>query len=70
MRCMTVRFVDTDVLLCAISRDPDEQVTANRANEILTTRDPVLSVQVLPEFYVRRPQRPRRLCGVRVENPC
>lgn len=50
---MTVRFVDTNVLLYAISSDPDEQTKADRANEILATRDLGLSVQVLQEFYVQ-----------------
>jgi predicted nucleic acid-binding protein len=46
-----VRFVDTNVLLYAVSRDPEEQVKAQRANEILDDRDIALSVQVLQEFY-------------------
>lgn len=50
---MTVRFVDTNVLLYTISRDPKEQEKAKRANEILTDRDLALSVQVLQEFYVQ-----------------
>jgi predicted nucleic acid-binding protein len=55
-----VRFVDTNVLLYAISRDPDERRKAERANEILAGRDLALSVQVLQEFYVQatRPGRP------------
>lgn len=48
-----MRFVDTNVLLYAISRDPDEQVKADQANEILASRDVALSVQVLQEFYVQ-----------------
>jgi predicted nucleic acid-binding protein len=48
-----VRFVDTNVLLYAISRDPAEQEKAKRANDILTERDLALSVQVLQEFYVQ-----------------
>src|ERR1700761_753406 len=60
MRCMTVRFADTNVLLYAISRDPDEQDKAKRANDILAERDLALSVQVLQEFYVQatRASRP------------
>jgi predicted nucleic acid-binding protein len=46
----TVRFVDTNVLLYAISRDPTEQDKAARANDILAARDVALSVQVLQEF--------------------
>ena len=48
-----MRFVDTNVLLYAISRDPAEQTKAARANEILDGRDVALSVQVLQEFYVQ-----------------
>jgi predicted nucleic acid-binding protein len=56
----TVRFVDTNVLLYAVSRDPEEQDKAARANDILTARDLALSVQVLQEFYVQatRASRP------------
>lgn len=58
-----VRFVDTNVLLYAISRAPDEQDKAERARDILTARDLALSVQVLQEFYVQvtRPSRPDAL---------
>jgi predicted nucleic acid-binding protein len=48
-----VRFVDTNVLLYAISRDPRERDKAERANEILAGRNVALSVQVLQEFYVQ-----------------
>jgi predicted nucleic acid-binding protein len=48
-----VRFVDTNVLLYAISRDRDEQDKRERANEILAARDLALSVQVLQEFFVQ-----------------
>ncbi|HEY3879581.1 MAG TPA: PIN domain-containing protein [Trebonia sp.] len=48
-----MRFVDTNILLYAISRDPAEQDKAKRANEILAERDLALSVQVLQEFYVQ-----------------
>jgi predicted nucleic acid-binding protein len=48
-----VRFVDTNILLYAISRDPDEQEKAARAKELLSSRDVSLSVQVLQEFYVQ-----------------
>jgi predicted nucleic acid-binding protein len=48
-----VRFVDTSILLYAISRDPAEQDKAKRANDILAERDLALSVQVLQEFYVQ-----------------
>jgi predicted nucleic acid-binding protein len=48
-----VRFVDTNVLLYAVSRDPQERHKAERARAILTEHDLVLSVQVLQEFYVQ-----------------
>jgi predicted nucleic acid-binding protein len=48
-----VRFVDTNVLLYSISRDPAERRKAVRANEILAEGDIGLSVQVLQEFYVQ-----------------
>jgi predicted nucleic acid-binding protein len=50
---MTVRFLDTNVLLYAISTDPAEQQKAKRANGVLAERDLALSVQVLQEFYVQ-----------------
>lgn len=53
MRSTTVRFVDTNVLLYAISRDPAEHDKAIRANRILDAGDIGLSVQVLQEFYVQ-----------------
>jgi predicted nucleic acid-binding protein len=55
-----VHFVDTNVLLYAVSRDPEEQDKAERAHEILAGRDVALSVQVLQEFYVQatRDSRP------------
>jgi predicted nucleic acid-binding protein len=48
-----VRFVDTNVLLYAISRDPAEHEKAIQADRILSARDLGLSVQVLQEFYVQ-----------------
>lgn len=58
-----MRFVDTNILLYAISRHPAEQAKATRANELLADRDLGLSVQVLQEFYVQatRDTRPDRL---------
>jgi predicted nucleic acid-binding protein len=60
MRCTTVQFVDTNILLYAISRDPAEQDKAKSATEILSGRDLALSAQVLQEFYVQatRASRP------------
>lgn len=58
-----VRFVDTNILLYAVSRDPAEQEKAKRANTILESRDVAFSTQVLQEFYVQatRPTRSGRL---------
>jgi predicted nucleic acid-binding protein len=55
-----VQFIDTDILLYAISQDPAEQGKAKSASEILSGRDLALSVQVLQEFYVQatRASRP------------
>ena len=55
-----MRFVDTNILLYAISRDPAEQEKAKRASDILADPDLALSVQVLQEFYVQatRASRP------------
>lgn len=54
-----MRFVDTNVLLYAISTVADEVVKAETAREILDADDLALSVQVLQEFYVQatRPTR-------------
>ena len=48
-----MRFVDTNILLYAISPDATERDKWTRANEILDTGDIGLSVQVLQEFYVQ-----------------
>lgn len=63
MGSTAVRFVDTNVLLYAISRDPEERDKAERANEILQWTELAISVQVLQEFYVQatRDSRPDRL---------
>lgn len=49
----TVRFVDTNILLYAVSKAPDERAKAELARRLLTARDLALSVQVLQEFYVQ-----------------
>jgi predicted nucleic acid-binding protein len=54
-----VQFVDTNVLLYAISRDPGERDKAETANAILAGRDLGLSVQVLQEFYVQATRETR-----------
>lgn len=48
-----MRFVDTNILLYAVSRDPEERHKAVRARGILADRELALSVQVLQEFYVQ-----------------
>ena len=48
-----MRFVDTNVLLYATSKAPEEAARAERALEILDEADCALSVQVLQEFYVQ-----------------
>ena len=55
-----MRFIDTNILLYAISRDLAEQDKAKCASDILAERDLALSVQVLQEFYVQatRASRP------------
>lgn len=54
-----VRFVDTNVLLYAVSRTPGEAEKARVARSLLESSDLALSVQVLQEFYVQatRPSR-------------
>jgi len=54
-----VRFVDTTVLLYAISTADSEAEKRRRANAVLDDADLGLSVQVLQEFYVQatRPGR-------------
>lgn len=46
-------FIDTNVLLYSISRDPEEAAKRDRAVELLDRDDGALSVQVLQEFYVQ-----------------
>jgi len=48
-----MRFVDTNVLLYSISTQPSEASKAAKARAELSSRDLVLSVQVLQEFYVQ-----------------
>lgn len=54
-----VRFVDTNVLLYAVSRDPQERHKAERARGILAERGLALSVQVLQEFYIQATRESR-----------
>ncbi|HEX9876434.1 MAG TPA: PIN domain-containing protein [Gammaproteobacteria bacterium] len=58
-----MRFVDTNVLLYALSKAPDEQDKARIALDILQAEDLATSVQVLQEFYVQatRPSKRDRI---------
>lgn len=58
-----MRFVDTNILLYAISSRPEERPKAERAERLLNEPDLALSVQVLQEFYVQatRASAPVRL---------
>lgn len=53
-------FLDTNILLYAISTAPEESAKRARARELVARDDYALSVQVLQEFYVNatRPPRP------------
>ena len=56
-------FLDTTILLYAISPDPEEAQKRAVADALLNRDDGALSVQVLQEFYVQatRPSRAGRL---------
>ena len=58
-----MRFVDTNVLLYAVSTAAGERAKADLARAVLESSDLGLSVQVLQEFYVQatRPTKPDRL---------
>jgi predicted nucleic acid-binding protein len=55
-----LRFLDTNVLLYSISRDPAEAAKRDRAVALLDEDDNALSVQVLQEFYVQATRPTRR----------
>jgi predicted nucleic acid-binding protein len=57
------RFIDTNILLYSISRDPAETSKRDIAVALLDTENIALSVQVLQEFYVQatRSTRPDAL---------
>lgn len=54
-----MRFVDTNVLLYAVSEVPEEADKRARAREVLTEPDLAASVQVLQEFYHQATQPAR-----------
>ena len=58
-----MRFVDTNILIYAVSPAPQEAEKRRIAQDLLSQDDLALSVQVLQEFYhqVTRPSRPHAL---------
>lgn len=58
-----MRFLDTNILLYSISRDPEEAQKRDIAIALLDADDIALSIQVLQEFYVQatRSSRPDAL---------
>lgn len=48
-----MEFVDTNVLLYAVSTADDERAKSEKARSILARKELALSVQVLQEFYVQ-----------------
>lgn len=52
-----MRFVDTNVLLYAVSTASEEASKADVALKVLESEDLALSVQVLQEFYVQATRR-------------
>jgi predicted nucleic acid-binding protein len=51
---MTIlRFLDTNILLYSVSRDPTETTMRDRAVALIDAGNNALSVQVLQEFYVQ-----------------
>ncbi len=47
------RFLDTNILLYSISRDPAESIKRDRAIALLDDSSLMLSIQALQEFYVQ-----------------
>ena len=58
-----MRFVDTTVLLYAVSTSPEDATKRRRALDLLREPDLAVSVQVFQEFYhqATHPKRPGRL---------
>jgi predicted nucleic acid-binding protein len=58
-----LHFLDTNILLYSISRNPAEEAKRERAIALLERDEGALSVQVLQEFYVQatRPTRQDRI---------
>ena len=61
-----MRFVDTNVLLYAVSTVPEEAGKKRLADSVLASTDIVLSAQVLQEFYTQatRASRPGALAHI------
>jgi predicted nucleic acid-binding protein len=57
---MTLRFIDTNILLYSISRDSTETTKRDRAVALIDAGGNALSVQVLQEFYVQATRATRR----------
>ncbi len=57
---MMLRFLDTNILLYSISRDPTETTKRDRAVALIDGGGNALSVQVLQEFYVQATRATRR----------
>jgi predicted nucleic acid-binding protein len=57
---MTLRFLDTNILLYSISRDQTETTKRDRAVALIDAGGNALSVQVLQEFYVQATRATRR----------
>lgn len=52
-----MRFVDTNVLLYAVSRLPEDAAKRARARELLKEPELALSVQIIQEFYYQATRR-------------
>jgi predicted nucleic acid-binding protein len=57
---MTLRFLNTNILLYSISRDPTETTKRDRAMALIDAGGNAVSVQVLQEFYVQATRPTRR----------
>jgi predicted nucleic acid-binding protein len=57
---MTLRFIDTNILIYAVSANPADKLKRETAISLLQQPDLALSIQVLQEFYVQA-IRPTRL---------
>ena len=55
-----MRFVDTNILIYAISPNPTEAAKQSIAQEILIAEELTVSVQVLQEFYYQTTRSSRR----------